>query len=126
MAVIIQLHEGTAIKKIPLDKPSLSIGRDPDSDIFIDDKVVSTEHAIVEVVDSPDQKGKEEYYIKDLGSTNSTFVNDNQIDRQKLTNGDLIRVGWTTFKFIDETDRKTEKTLKIHKSWIPGVYYTKE
>ncbi len=126
MAVIIQLHEGTVIKKIPLDKPSISIGRDPDNDIFIDDKVVSTEHAIVEVVASPDRKEKEEYYIKDLGSTNSTFVNDNQIDRQKLTNGDLIRVGWTTFKFIDEAERKTEKTLKIHKSWIPGVYYTKE
>lgn len=126
MAVIIQLHEGVAIKQISLDDPPIKIGRDPDSDIFIDDKVVSMEHAIIEVVDPTDRKGKREYYIKDLGSTNNTFVNEKAITRQKLTNEDLIRVGWTTFKFIEDTGGKGDKTLRIHKSWIPGVYYTKE
>jgi pSer/pThr/pTyr-binding forkhead associated (FHA) protein len=124
MAMIVQLHEGVAIKKFELDKPKLRIGRDPDSDIFIDDGVVSAEHAVIEaqedVQESPD------FYIKDLGSTNSTFVNGEQISAQKLEHNDIIRVGWNNFKFIDEAKKDPEKTAKIHKSWIPGVYYTKE
>ena len=124
MAMIVQLHEGVAIKKFELDKPKLRIGRDPDSDIFIDDGVVSAEHAVIEaqedVQDSPD------FYIKDLGSTNSTFVNGEQITTKKLEHNDIIRVGWNNFKFIDEAKKDPEKTAKIHKSWIPGVYYTKE
>jgi pSer/pThr/pTyr-binding forkhead associated (FHA) protein len=124
MAMIVQLHEGVAIKKFELDKPKLRIGRDPESDIFIDDGVVSAEHAVIEsqedVQDSPD------FYIKDLGSTNSTFVNGDQITTKKLEHNDIIRVGWNNFKFIDETKKDPEKTAKIHKSWIPGVYYTKE
>ena len=125
MAVIVQLHEGVAIKKFTLDKPLIRIGRDPQCDIFIDDKVVSAEHAVVEVDRTSDSK-RPTYTIRDLGSTNSTFVNDREITRHQLQNDDLIRVGWNTFKFIDDVQRKVEKTLKIHKSWIPRVYYTKE
>jgi pSer/pThr/pTyr-binding forkhead associated (FHA) protein len=125
MAVIVQLHEGVAIKKFALDKPLIRIGRDPECDIFIDDKVVSMEHAVVEV-DRPKGCKKPTYVIRDLGSTNSTFVNDREVVRHQLQNDDLIRVGWNTFKFIDDVEHKAEKTLKIHKSWIPRVYYTKE
>lgn len=126
MATIVQLHEGVAIKKFKLDKAIIRIGRDPGSDIFIDDKVVSMEHAIVEIDSEPGGGKKPAYTIRDLGSTNSTFVNDREITAHQLQNDDLIRVGWNTFKFIDDVERKAEKTLKIHKSWIPRVYYTKE
>ncbi|KPJ78902.1 MAG: hypothetical protein AMJ54_01160 [Deltaproteobacteria bacterium SG8_13] len=126
MAAIVQLHEGVAIKKFELDKTLIRIGRDPGSDIFIDDKVVSMEHAVVEIDNEPGGNKKPTYTIRDLGSTNSTFVNDREITEHRLQNDDLIRVGWNTFKFIDDVERKAEKTLKIHKSWIPRVYYTKE
>ena len=50
MPMIVQLHEGVALKKFPLeDKPIFRIGRDPDSDIFIDDGVVSSDHAVIEL-----------------------------------------------------------------------------
>ena len=126
MAAIVQLHEGVVVNKFALDKPLMRIGRDPDSEIFIDDKVVSMEHAVVEVDADPSGKKMPSYFIRDLGSTNSTFVNDKPVTRHQLQNEDLIRVGWNTFKFIDDVERKAEKTLKIHKSWIPRVYYTKE
>ena len=126
MALIVQLHDDVVVKKIPLDKPTVRIGRDPAVDIIIDDRVVSQEHAVVEIVDPPDRKGEREYYVKDLGSTNGTFVNDKAIARQRLSDGDLIRVGWTMLKFFERNDPANDKTLKIHKSWIPGVYYTKD
>lgn len=126
MAAIVQLHEGVAIKKFELGKKRIRIGRDPACDIFIDDKVVSMEHAVVEIDSGPSGSQKPAYTIRDLGSTNSTFVNDKEITAHQLQNDDLIRVGWNTFKFIDDVKPKREKTLKIHKSWIPRVYYTKE
>ena len=127
MAMIVQLHEGVALKKFTLDdKPVLRIGRDPDSDIYIDDDVVSAEHAVIEMKESTDSNSPPEYYLKDLGSTNQTFVNGENITSKKLLHNDIIRVGWNNFKFVDETQKNPDKTAKIHKSWIPGVYYTKD
>ena len=126
MAIVVQLHEGVAINKFKLDKPILRIGRDPASDIFIDNAVVSTEHAVIEVKDSPKSGGAPEYYIEDLKSTNSTYVNDEKITRHKLEHNDMIRVGWNNFRFLDESEGDPDKTSKIRKSWIPGVYYTEE
>lgn len=126
MAMIVQLHEGVAIKKFKLDKPVLRIGRDPDSDIFIDNTVVSTAHAVIEAKISSQSDTAPEYYIEDLKSTNSTFVNDEKITRQKLQHNDMIRVGWNHFKFLDEAQSDPDRTSKIRKSWIPGVYYTEE
>lgn len=127
MAIVVQLHEGVAINKFKLDdKPVLRIGRDPDSDIFIDNAVVSAAHAVIEVKDNPESDGAPEYYIEDLNSTNSTFVNGQKISRHKLQHNDMIRVGWNNFKFLDEVEGNPDKTSKIRKSWIPGVYYTEE
>jgi pSer/pThr/pTyr-binding forkhead associated (FHA) protein len=126
MAMIVQLHEGVVIKKFEIDKPTLRIGRDPDCEIYIDDGVVSTEHAVIEVKESSKPKGSPEYYLKDLESTNSTFVNGKKITSIKLAHNDIIRVGWNNFKFVEDTKKDPDKTSKIHKSWIPGVYYTKD
>ena len=126
MALIVQLHDGVAINKCSLDKPKFSIGRSPDCDIYIDDTVVSADHAVIEMIENPDAAGGAEYYIEDQGSTNCTFVNEQEIKRHKLNHDDIIRVGWVNFKFIDETKADPDKTAKIHKSWIPGVYYSKK
>ena len=126
MAMVVQMHEGVAINKFKLDKPVLRIGRDPDSDIFVDNTVVSTEHAVIKAEENAAPDGGTEFYIEDLKSTNSTFVNGEKITRHKLRHNDLIRVGWNTFKFIDEAEGDPNKTAKIRKSWIPGVYYTED
>ena len=125
MALIVQLHDGVAINKCPIDKPELRIGRSSQCDIFIDDAVVSTAHAVIEKLENPDSGSEIEYFIRDLGSTNGTHVNNRAVARQKLNHDDVIRIGWVNFKFIDETKADPEQTAKIHKSWIPGVYYTK-
>jgi pSer/pThr/pTyr-binding forkhead associated (FHA) protein len=126
MAMVVQMHEGVAINKFKLDKPELRIGRDPASDIYIDNSVVSNEHAVIKAEARPAPGGAPEFYIEDLNSTNSTFVNGEKITRHKLEHDDMIRVGWNTFKFIDETEGDLNKTSKIKKSWIPGVYYTED
>lgn len=126
MAVLVLLHEGLTIRKIPIEKPEMTIGRLPDCDIFLDDNMVSGSHAKIEMTESVQNKGSFDYFILDLGSTNQTFVNNEAITRKKLEHNDKIRIGRHLFKFIDEAAAQDDKTAKLRKSWIPGVYYTED
>ncbi|MBN2545849.1 MAG: FHA domain-containing protein [Spirochaetes bacterium] len=72
----------------------LTIGRDKSCDIFVDDKMTSRYHAEI-------QKIKDAYFIKDLDSTNGTFVNNERVPAQKyikLYQNDIIKVGRTEIK----------------------------
>jgi len=67
-------------------KTRLTIGRAPENDIVLGDSSVSRYHAVIHVI-----KGKPT--IEDVGSSNSTFVNGEQIDKATLYNGDKLRIG---------------------------------
>ena len=125
MARIVQLLDGIATAQFEIDKPELRIGRSPESDVYIDDASVSSYHCLIETVDPDSDDKPAAYYIRDLGSTNGTYVNIDRVERQRLVHEDVIRIGLKNFKFIDENSAEYVKTAKIKKSWIPGVYYTK-
>lgn len=127
MIMLLQLDEDVVINKFRITEKRTLIGRRVESDIMIDDISVSGEHAVLEVEDSVEFDGEFNYYVKDLGSTNGTFVNEMEAKRQRLKHNDIIRVGWINFKFWDEAkeEKMMEKTSKIKKSWIPGVFYGK-
>jgi S1-C subfamily serine protease len=72
---------------------SVSIGRDPSADVFVDDARVSRPHARVWVDASGGAR------IEDLRSTNGTFVNGNRIDAAtQLGSGDIVTVGNTRLR----------------------------
>lgn len=125
MAILVQMENGVAKSKFPIDKPIIRIGRAVENDIYIEDTEISSEHCVVEKIESAEQKGQFEYYVQDMQSTNHTFLNDDEVERKKLYHNDVIRVGWKYFKFVDESQKSHEETRKIHKSWIPGVFYSK-
>jgi len=126
MASLIQLKDGNAGVRLPIDKPRFCIGRGGDNDISIDDELVSKYHAVVEQVESPDGDGNLAYYIQDLDSTNATFVNEQAVTLFRLAHGDVIQIGRSFFRFADETEETLDDTTKLHKTWIPGVYYTRK
>ncbi len=125
MAMLVQQKPDGAGIKLVIAKQRITIGRDPANDISIDDDLVSKEHAILEVALSPTDDSKLEYYLQDLDSTNHTYVNDERITLFRLKNGDVIRVGMSNFRFVDEENGDLEETAKLHKTWIPGVYLKK-
>lgn len=126
MIMLLQLDDEVVINKFRITGSKTSIGRRVESDITIDDISVSGDHAILEVEDSVEYEGEHNYYINDLGSTNGTFVNESEAKRQRLKHNDIIRIGWINFRFYDDSlDDALEKTRKIKKSWIPGVFYSK-
>lgn len=71
---------------IELNEGTLSIGRDPRCDIFLNDMTVSREHAELEV--SP--KG---CVLRDLNSFNGVWVNDRMVSTCLLKQGDQIQIG---------------------------------
>jgi pSer/pThr/pTyr-binding forkhead associated (FHA) protein len=63
-----------------------TVGRHPESDIFLDDVTVSRHHCRLSAVG-------DELTIEDSGSTNGTYVNDDRIDSAKLEPGDEVLIG---------------------------------
>jgi len=124
MAMIIQTVEGVVTNRFDVADKGLKFGRTSRNQVQIDDKAVSGDHAVI--VKSVNDAGAPVYFIQDLGSTNGTFVNEKKIDQQQLHHNDTIRIGLNVFTFIDENEQDLERTSEIKKSWIPGVYYTKD
>jgi pSer/pThr/pTyr-binding forkhead associated (FHA) protein len=113
MALLVQIIDGVAGNKFTLDKKSHSIGRNPKSDIFLDDVAVSSHHAVIEAKEQSYFDGYCDFTIRDLNSTNGTYVNDDRIIEQKLVNGDIVRIAWNDFRFIDDNEMNLEKTVQM-------------
>jgi len=76
-----------------LDRPRLTVGRDPASDIFLNDITVSRNHATLE-------RAGDEVSVVDAGSLNGTYVNGVSIDRAILRTGDAVQIGRFQMVFL--------------------------
>jgi FHA domain/zinc-ribbon domain len=85
-ALVIRAGGGRAGESFPLDGERLTVGRRPDSDIFLDDVTVSRDHAILV------RRGTD-YYLDDCGSLNGTYVNRQRIESHHLADGDELQIG---------------------------------
>lgn len=78
--------KGRPIRTYTFAKKQVTIGRDPESDIFLDNAGVSRNHARFELTPGG-------YVLEDLGSANGTFLNDEQVAKKSIADDDIIRVG---------------------------------
>ena len=78
--------DGDSNHKFDLREGALSIGRDPQCDIFLNDMTVSREHALIEV-------SGDGCIIRDKNSFNGVWVNDRAVEACALKPGDVIQIG---------------------------------
>jgi len=71
---------------IPVDRPSIAIGRAPGQDIVLADSCISRQHAVV-------LRDGTEFVVIDQASSFGTFVNGVRAERAKLRHGDVIQFG---------------------------------
>ena len=76
-----------------------SIGRSPESEIFLDDVTVSRSHAVIE-------RNGSTFALNDLGSLNGTYINNQSLKTSPLTSGDEIQIGKFHLIFVSARNIK--------------------
>jgi diguanylate cyclase (GGDEF)-like protein len=111
--VVVYTKEPTLLgKRFVLEDLRLRIGRGADNHVVLDGDSVSRRHAHFE-----HQRGA--WLVVDDGSTNGTFVNDEQISREAvLKNGDRVKIGPTIFKFLSGADVEAQYHEEIYRLTI--------
>lgn len=85
-ALLIARSGANAGARFLLNDDSTTVGRHPKSDIFLDDVTVSRKHAFF-------VRSGHDFYVQDTGSLNGTYVNMQQVEEAKLSDGDEVRIG---------------------------------
>jgi hypothetical protein len=95
-AMLEALQPGTALlvvqrgpnagSRFLLDEDLTTVGRHPDSHIFLDDVTVSRRHAEFYRMGT-------RFTVRDVGSLNGTYVNRDRIEETELISGDEVQVG---------------------------------
>ncbi len=107
-ACLVVMNGSDLGKKYELDQQETVIGRSSKVDIQVDEESISRNHAVI-------VNGEEEIRVRDLKSTNGTFVNDRPIDEMTLHDGDQVKVGRKIFKFLSGSNVEASYHDEIYK-----------
>ena len=72
----------------------MSIGRNPEAEVFLDDVTVSRNHALL-------VRRRDGLYVDDLGSLNGTYVNRRRIESHRLLDGDELQIGKYKLTYLE-------------------------
>jgi ribosomal protein L40E len=86
MGLVVVRRGPNAGSRFLLDRESTTVGRHPDSDIFLDDITVSRRHAVI-------RRDRGTYEVSDAGSLNGTYVNHERVETATLRHLDELQVG---------------------------------
>jgi hypothetical protein len=92
-ALVIRAGGGRVGESFALEGERSTIGRRPDSAVFLDDVTVSRDHALIV------RRGGD-WHLDDLGSLNGTYVNRHRIETVRLSDGDELQVGKYKLTFL--------------------------
>ena len=105
---------GTVLGEFGLIRERVTIGRNADGDVHLDNVAVSGTHAVIITMMG-------DSYVEDLESTNGTYVNGNLVRKHALRNGDVIRIGRHQLTYINNDaspDDNFEQTVVLR----PGAF----
>jgi diguanylate cyclase (GGDEF)-like protein len=111
--VLVALGGELLATSIPLERPSVTLGRALDADIRLNDSKASRLHARISAEPDP-ASGATIFKVVDLNSTNGTRVNGRVVPEAVLAHGDKILIGDHLFRFelLDEIDRAFQQQIQ--------------
>jgi pSer/pThr/pTyr-binding forkhead associated (FHA) protein len=101
MRIVVKQKDGNT-KEFQFAQGPISIGRGANSHVFLPDKAVSRQHAVIHSTDDG------QWTVEDMGSSNKTFLNDKAIDKAKVKHGDCLRITDFVIELILEEDALNE------------------
>jgi len=93
MGVVVVRRGPNAGSRFSLERDATTVGRHPDSDIFLDDITVSRRHAVI-------RHDGDGYEVSDVGSLNGTYVNHERVETAPLRHLDEVQVGRFVLLFM--------------------------
>ncbi len=93
-------EKGSSFRLDPAQATRVLLGQSPACEVRVSDREVSRRHAALERVGST-------LHLRDLGSTNGTWVDRVRVIEAELQGGEMLRVGQTVFR----VDRDATKTM---------------
>ena len=112
LVVIYTKEPGLLGKRFVLDRNPIRVGRGADNHIVLEGDSVSRRHAHFE-------RRSNAWHVVDDGSTNGTYLNEEQINREAmLNNSDRIKVGPTILKFLSGADAEAKYHEEIYRMTI--------
>jgi len=112
VVVIYAAEPGLLGKRYVLDKSPVRIGRGADNQIVLEGDSVSRRHCHFD-------RRQGNWHIVDDGSTNGTFLNEEQVKGSgQLNNGDRVKVGPTILKYLSGLDAEAKYHEEIYRMTI--------
>jgi two-component system, cell cycle response regulator len=112
LVVIYTKETGLLGKRFVLDGSVMRVGRGADNQIVLEGDSVSRRHAHFE-------KRETRWWVVDDGSTNGTYLNEDQINQEAmLQNADRIKVGPTILKYLSGADAEAKYHEEIYRMTI--------
>jgi len=93
---------GAVVSQIDMKAGEFSIGRHHGNSLQLDDGDVSGEHALLIFVANKYLPEQLDITIKDLNSTNGTYVNNIAVKEQVIKHGDVIRICNYEYRVFDD------------------------
>jgi len=105
---------GQRLSELYTIEGSLTLGRSEARDVILFDPAASRNHAAIEYVGG-------NFWLRDDGSANGTFVNSSRVREQCLRDGDRVRIGGTEFRFEIHTPAAAAGWVREQETRVRGL-----
>lgn len=119
MRLVVKQGDRT-VNEFRFAKGPIYIGRHANSEIFLPDRVVSRQHAVI----FGTQDGK--WIVEDLDSKNKTYLNDQAVHKAEIKTGDCLRITDFTIEINLEEDIDAEKAVNLEDTLAKTAYGLEE
>jgi hypothetical protein len=105
---------GQRLRELYTIEGSLTLGRSEGRGVILFDPAASRNHALIEYVGH-------NFWLRDDGSANGTFVNSSRVREQCLRDGDRVRIGGTEFRFEIHTPAAAAGWVQEQETRVRGM-----
>ena len=106
MAELILKLGNEVIRRVAVERDTVTIGRSRDNDLVVENLSTSRNHARV-------RRHGDKFVLTDLGSSNGTFVNGVNVTKTEIVDGDVVTVGKHTILFRNPPDHADLHTVEL-------------
>lgn len=106
MRLVVKQNDGRA-REFRFTEGPISIGRAANSQVFLLDRAVSKQHAVISAT------GEGKWIVEDLGSANKTYLNGQEIHKAKIKTGDCLHITDFTIEITLEDNTDVDKPIHL-------------